>query len=253
MSTQRPIEDIIKELEDQIDIYKKESEGLTEKIKQNKIDLQTAHEKLKSDQIKIKAAEEKYRKAIDLKNGEYQGIISEIFEKPQEKILEEIKQESNKSNNWTSLIAIISIIITVLISLLMQNSTNNNTDRRLKEINTEITSFKDDFYFLKLNEKIINDTSVIQIVKKIKSVIYLYNEEIGIDSFYINHVSALLSPNDKYENIYFALKKCDFKNLKSDCLSCIMYWDYKAELKFRNPNISERITKNLYKYTTIKE
>ncbi|HAC62944.1 MAG TPA: hypothetical protein DCF68_05265 [Cyanothece sp. UBA12306] len=97
--------------------------------KQNKINelnqqKDAAEKRVQEAQTKINelnqqkdAAEKQVQEAIEFQQGQYQGLIIELFKKPQEELQQHIQQESNKASQLTMIVAIVSILVSLGLTI----------------------------------------------------------------------------------------------------------------------------------------
>lgn len=93
-----------------------------EKIGTLQAQIAEAESRARDADNQARAAEEKYRKAIELKDGQYENLIRDIFEIPQGKLENSIKSSSRMSYVVTAVVAVASIIIGLLTTLYTQKS-----------------------------------------------------------------------------------------------------------------------------------
>jgi hypothetical protein len=104
------------------------------RIRALKAQLQDAESQTNEAESKAKTANEKYQKAIDLKRGQYDQLIRDLFETPSENLERSIKNQSRRSTYITLAVALVSILISILITILSTAENSKSIESLLSRL-----------------------------------------------------------------------------------------------------------------------
>lgn len=113
------------EVRDQVEAYKREAQE-AEKI------AKAAEQSAKSAQQLASEADDKYKKALELKGGQYEQLIHDLFEAPQKELVRQMETHSRRSHFTTMLTAVGSIVITLLLSMYFQIQSSHSSQNLIR-------------------------------------------------------------------------------------------------------------------------
>jgi len=156
--------DFVKELQD----LEARAKNIDEKarlyknrILEQQLQIQETEASVKEAEMRASAAEKlaaeanaKYRKAIELKEGQYVQLIHDLFERPQKELTSHTKQQSDKllskmtaqsrvSNSKTVRVAILSIVLSTLTSLLLSLYFQSQNAKSMHDLVERVNSVAD--------------------------------------------------------------------------------------------------------------
>src|SRR5256885_1825309 len=119
---------------------------------QGKLDLlglsvKEAEQRARSAEALAEKARESYRKAIELKDGQYEDLIRDLFKAPQKELVGHMETQSRKANARTVSVAIASILITTiaggLLAVYSQRQNAISTNALIAKMERNLTSTND--------------------------------------------------------------------------------------------------------------
>lgn len=138
------LENKAKNIDEVVRLYKNRVLELQSQIQLAELSIKEAENRAHSAEELAHSAQQQYRKAIELKDGQYEQLIHDLFEAPQRQLVRHMEGQSRKSNARTVSIAILSIIISTIItasvSAYFQPQSSASTNELLAKMNLTMNS-----------------------------------------------------------------------------------------------------------------
>jgi len=182
---------LIKELENELLQKKKEIQSLkSERTKlTNKIENYITTEKeLKA---KIDETEKKLKKVVELKDGQYEEVIKEIFTEPIKNLTNRINDSSRKSTKSASRRATVALLITTTLSLLLNFCSGNELKNQVSKVNSLISVY---------NKPEISKKNI-EVIKSIVLQCDIDKKGLEIENKLQDYYDNCIEPNLGYQNI----------------------------------------------------
>lgn len=114
-------------------LYKQAIVDLEKQRSESELALEEAEARFRKAEKRAQEADENYRKAIDLKRGQYEQLIHDLFETPKNNLEQSIKRQSRRTNRLTMIVAILSIVISLAITVWSVSNSSNSTSAVLSK------------------------------------------------------------------------------------------------------------------------
>lgn len=119
------------EMSEQVERYKNEAQRAEKRTEE-------AERKILTAENLAKEADKKYKEALELKKGQYQELIHDLFQEPQNTLINRMQKESMRSFLITMITAIGSIVIGFLISMYFQNQSTRASQDLIKKMESNL-------------------------------------------------------------------------------------------------------------------
>lgn len=126
-------------LSNTVQVYTQALANLETKRKESERDLEEAEARLRDADKRAEEAEALYKKAIALKDGQYEQLIRDLFETPKDNLEQSIKAQSGRSILVTMIVAILSIVISLAMTGWSVSNSSGSTKALLSKTDQMLT------------------------------------------------------------------------------------------------------------------
>ncbi|MDQ3800391.1 MAG: hypothetical protein M3384_13150 [Acidobacteriota bacterium] len=124
----KEVEARTKNINEKLKLYKNKALELQHQLELRESSVRAAEQRARDAEERAEEAEANYKKALDLKQGQYEQLIHDLFEAPQKELTDHMEAHSKHSYRTTMITAVGSIIISLIVSLVFQIQSSNSTN-----------------------------------------------------------------------------------------------------------------------------